>query len=97
MWLLRQVAPPGAAPGLRWWLPPGTYTVGRRADQADLVVEGDKSLSRRHAVLTVPAPDAPGAGTLALTGPAAPAWLQARTGRAAPDRVLRNRTVCGRF
>ncbi|KAL4442023.1 hypothetical protein ABPG77_011284 [Micractinium sp. CCAP 211/92] len=41
-----------AARSVHFWLRPGGYVVGRQG--ADIVVEEDKSISRRHAELTVP-------------------------------------------
>ena len=35
-----------------FYLPAGSYTVGRQAGQADIVVTGDKTISRKHAVIT---------------------------------------------
>ncbi|KAL4443803.1 hypothetical protein ABPG75_011540 [Micractinium tetrahymenae] len=48
-----------AACSVQFWLKPGGYTVGRQG--ADLVIEEDKSISRRHAELAVP-PTASGDG-----------------------------------
>lgn len=41
-----------ASYSVQFWLKPGGYTVGRQG--ADIVVEEDKSISRRHAELSVP-------------------------------------------
>lgn len=41
-----------AAYSVQLWLKPGGYIVGRQG--ADIVVEEDKSISRRHAELVVP-------------------------------------------
>jgi hypothetical protein len=41
------------ATSVAFWLKPGTYVVGKRG-HADLPIEEDKSISRKHAEITVP-------------------------------------------
>ncbi len=43
-----------AATSARYWLKPGAYGVGKPG-HADVAIEEDKSISRRHGQLTVPA------------------------------------------
>jgi hypothetical protein len=38
---------------VKYWLKPGTVIVGRKG-QAELAVEEDKSISRKHAEITIP-------------------------------------------
>lgn len=42
------------AKGVRFFLRPGTYTVGREADHCDIDIAEDRSISRVHATITVP-------------------------------------------
>ncbi|KAL6774522.1 NBS1 [Auxenochlorella protothecoides x Auxenochlorella symbiontica] len=42
----------------KYFLKPGTYSVGRLAGQCDIAVTDDKSISREHAHLWVPGPEA---------------------------------------
>jgi hypothetical protein len=43
-----------AATSSRFWLRPGTYTVGRKEGQCDIPVIEDKSISNKHAEINVP-------------------------------------------
>lgn len=43
---------------VKYFLKPGTYSVGRLAGQCDIAVTDDKSISREHAHLWVPGPEA---------------------------------------
>jgi pSer/pThr/pTyr-binding forkhead associated (FHA) protein len=43
-----------AATSARFWITPGTYTVGRTAIQCDIDVPEDKTISRTHAEIKVP-------------------------------------------
>jgi hypothetical protein len=60
LWLLEAKSYPDetrspAAKEARHLLKPGTYKVGRKAGEVDIVIQEDNSISRQHAVIIVPA------------------------------------------
>jgi len=59
LWLLEAKAYPeenrsAEAISKRYWLRPGTYTVGRPGTSSDIALLEDKSISRNHAIVIVP-------------------------------------------
>ena len=62
MWLLQAVSGetdqrPGAARAACFYVPAGTFPLGRKGNKSSLVLLNDESISRIHAQLTVPGGD----------------------------------------
>lgn len=62
MWLLQAVSgetdqQPGAARAACFYVPAGTFPLGRKGNKFSLVLLDDESISRSHAQLTVPGGD----------------------------------------